>query len=221
MIDLHTHLLPGIDDGPDTIEESLELAAAMAAEGVTIAACTPHVRDDYGTTPESMEAALALLQQELQAAGIPLAGTRRRRDRPRAAARSRRGRARPLRARRQPPPAPARVPLLRLAARPAGARHRTENERHQGGDRAPGTKRRGTGTARAARAARRGGRLHPADRGLTRRQRRPGGCTLRAVARRAWPRPPGRLRLARARRSGGPGSARSQTRSATRRSQPG
>ena len=72
MIDLHTHLLPGIDDGPETIEESLELATAMAAEGVTIAACTPHVRDDYGTTPETMEAALALLQQELQAAGIPL-----------------------------------------------------------------------------------------------------------------------------------------------------
>jgi protein-tyrosine phosphatase len=72
MIDLHTHLLPGIDDGPETIEESLELAAAMAAEGVTIAACTPHVRDDHATTPESMEAALALLQQELQAVGIPL-----------------------------------------------------------------------------------------------------------------------------------------------------
>jgi protein-tyrosine phosphatase len=72
MIDLHTHLLPGIDDGPDTIEESLELAAAMAAESVTIAACTPHVRDDYGTTAETMETALALLQQEMQAAGIPL-----------------------------------------------------------------------------------------------------------------------------------------------------
>ena len=72
MIDLHTHLLPGIDDGPDTIEESLELAEAIVADGVRIAACTPHVRDDHGTTPESMEAALALLQQELKAAGIPL-----------------------------------------------------------------------------------------------------------------------------------------------------
>lgn len=72
MIDLHTHLLPGIDDGPTTIEESLELAAAMVAEGITIAACTPHVRDDHGTTPESMETALGLLQAELAAAGIPL-----------------------------------------------------------------------------------------------------------------------------------------------------
>jgi protein-tyrosine phosphatase len=72
VIDLHTHLLPAIDDGPGTIEESLELAATMAAEGVTIAACTPHVRDDHGTTPEAMEAALALLQAELAALRIPL-----------------------------------------------------------------------------------------------------------------------------------------------------
>ncbi len=72
MIDLHTHLLPGIDDGPDTIEESLELAAAMVADGVTIAACTPHVRDDHGTTPETMEAALAHLRLALRAASIPL-----------------------------------------------------------------------------------------------------------------------------------------------------
>jgi protein-tyrosine phosphatase len=72
MIDLHTHLLPGIDDGPDTIEESLELATALVVEGVTIAACTPHVRDDYATTAATMETALVLLQQELKSAGIPL-----------------------------------------------------------------------------------------------------------------------------------------------------
>ena len=69
---MHTHLLRGPDDGPETIEESLKLAAAMVAEGVTVAACTPHVRDDYATTPEAMEAALGLLQLELQASGIPL-----------------------------------------------------------------------------------------------------------------------------------------------------
>jgi protein-tyrosine phosphatase len=72
MIDLHTHLLPGLDDGPETVEESLWLAAAMVADGVTIAACTPHVRDDYETTPEKMETALAVLQSELAAAQIPL-----------------------------------------------------------------------------------------------------------------------------------------------------
>jgi protein-tyrosine phosphatase len=72
VIDLHTHLLFGLDDGPQTIEESLELAAAMVAEGVTIAACTPHVRDDHDTTPETMEAALAELRVRLDAERIPL-----------------------------------------------------------------------------------------------------------------------------------------------------
>jgi protein-tyrosine phosphatase len=72
VIDLHTHLLPGIDDGPVTLAESLELAATFVAEGVTSAICTPHVRDDYATTPDAMESALALLEQELAASEIPL-----------------------------------------------------------------------------------------------------------------------------------------------------
>lgn len=72
VIDLHTHLLPGIDDGPATIEQSLELAAAMVAEGVTIAACTPHVRDDHATTPEAMEGGLGHLRAAIAAVGIPL-----------------------------------------------------------------------------------------------------------------------------------------------------
>ena len=72
MIDLHTHLLPGIDDGPETIEESLDLARSMVDQGVTIAASTPHVRDDHPTTPELMESALALLRQHLAAEGVAL-----------------------------------------------------------------------------------------------------------------------------------------------------
>jgi protein-tyrosine phosphatase len=72
VIDLHTHLLPGIDDGPATIGESLELARALVGEGVTVAACTPHVRDDHTTTPEAMETALELLRSELSASEIPL-----------------------------------------------------------------------------------------------------------------------------------------------------
>lgn len=69
MIDLHSHVLPGLDDGATTLEESLELCAAVAADGVEVLAATPHVRAvDYPTTPEQMEAALA----ELLAAGPPV-----------------------------------------------------------------------------------------------------------------------------------------------------
>ena len=72
MIDLHSHILPGLDDGPTTLEESLELAREAAAGGITAVAATPHVRDDYPTTPEAMELGLATLQARIDEAGIPL-----------------------------------------------------------------------------------------------------------------------------------------------------
>lgn len=43
MIDLHTHVLPGIDDGPETIEGSLALVRAAAASGTRVMVATPHV----------------------------------------------------------------------------------------------------------------------------------------------------------------------------------
>jgi protein-tyrosine phosphatase len=43
MIDLHCHVLPGIDDGPATMQESIELARGASADGITTIAATPHV----------------------------------------------------------------------------------------------------------------------------------------------------------------------------------
>jgi protein-tyrosine phosphatase len=42
MIDMHCHILPGVDDGPKTLEESLELARLAEAEGITKIIATPH-----------------------------------------------------------------------------------------------------------------------------------------------------------------------------------
>jgi protein-tyrosine phosphatase len=70
VIDLHAHVLPGIDDGPDTLEVSLAMLREAAAEGTTALAATPHVRDDYPTSPEAMEQALAELRQAAAAAEI-------------------------------------------------------------------------------------------------------------------------------------------------------
>ena len=50
VIDLHCHLLPGIDDGPSTTEEALALARAFLAEGITCVAATPHVSPNYPNT---------------------------------------------------------------------------------------------------------------------------------------------------------------------------
>ena len=42
MIDLHCHILPGLDDGPKTMEESVEMAEAAIADGITHLVATPH-----------------------------------------------------------------------------------------------------------------------------------------------------------------------------------
>lgn len=43
MIDWHSHILPGIDDGAADIEQSLAMASALAAAGFTTVYCTPHL----------------------------------------------------------------------------------------------------------------------------------------------------------------------------------
>lgn len=73
MIDLHCHLLPGIDDGAQTLDESLELARLAVADGITHSVCTPHINigrfdNDVRTITKAFEA----LEQGLAESGIPL-----------------------------------------------------------------------------------------------------------------------------------------------------
>ena len=72
VLDLHSHILPEIDDGMETLAEARELARAAAAEGVTAIAATPHVRADYPTRPEQMEAGVAALRADFADQGIPV-----------------------------------------------------------------------------------------------------------------------------------------------------
>jgi protein-tyrosine phosphatase len=72
VIDLHSHILPGLDDGAATLEDAVGIAKAAVADGIRVIAATPHVRDDYRTTSEQMEQHVDLLRQELRAADIPL-----------------------------------------------------------------------------------------------------------------------------------------------------
>ena len=72
MIDLHTHVLPGVDDGARTLGEARALALDLASQGVTVVAATPHVRDDYPTTPEVMEEAVAELRADFEASRVPV-----------------------------------------------------------------------------------------------------------------------------------------------------
>lgn len=68
MIDLHSHVLPGLDDGAADLDEAIRICEAAAADGTEVLAATPHVRSDYPTTPEQMESALREVQRA--AAGV-------------------------------------------------------------------------------------------------------------------------------------------------------
>jgi protein-tyrosine phosphatase len=72
LIDLHSHILHGVDDGARTLEDSLDIARAAVSDGTTVIAGTPHVRDDWPTDAAVMEHRVAELRAELQQVGIPL-----------------------------------------------------------------------------------------------------------------------------------------------------
>ena len=73
LVDIHAHLLPGIDDGPPTLEESLEMARVAVDSGISTIAATPHLRSDFpGVRIEEIGPRCQSLQEALNHAGIPL-----------------------------------------------------------------------------------------------------------------------------------------------------
>jgi protein-tyrosine phosphatase len=66
VIDLHSHLLPGVDDGSRTVEQSVEVLRRMAERGITDVCLTPHIRARQAATapPERHEAAFAALRAD-------------------------------------------------------------------------------------------------------------------------------------------------------------
>jgi protein-tyrosine phosphatase len=72
VIDLHCHLLPGIDDGPKTIEDSLALARAAVSAGTRTIVATPHVSWHYPNEPETIARLTAELNERLSSEGIEL-----------------------------------------------------------------------------------------------------------------------------------------------------
>ena len=72
MIDLHCHILPGVDDGPTTLQESLDLARFCVADGISVVTATPHCHRLIHLLRDEIVPRVAAFNQELQAAGIPL-----------------------------------------------------------------------------------------------------------------------------------------------------
>jgi protein-tyrosine phosphatase len=73
LIDLHCHILPGVDDGPSAMEQSVELARLLERDGVRVAAATPHLREDHPRVrPGELAGRCAVLEKELRCAGLQL-----------------------------------------------------------------------------------------------------------------------------------------------------
>lgn len=72
MIDLHCHVLPGIDDGPASMEESVALARVAAAAGIRTLVATPHVSWEYFNDSQTIARLAVDVNERLVAANIPV-----------------------------------------------------------------------------------------------------------------------------------------------------
>ena len=72
-VDVHSHLLPGIDDGCESLDESLACARVLVSEGYTHSFCTPHIWPSLPlNTVDNIRRRVADLQIAFERAGIPL-----------------------------------------------------------------------------------------------------------------------------------------------------
>jgi len=70
--DCHCHILPSLDDGAWSMEDSVFLAGKQVGWGFRRAVCTPHRNRLYANTPEAVMAACEMLRDELSRRSIPL-----------------------------------------------------------------------------------------------------------------------------------------------------
>lgn len=72
MIDIHCHILPGLDDGPANLDFSLAMARAAVDSGTQLMVATPHIRADFDVDPEEIEPRVDLFNERLQRERLPL-----------------------------------------------------------------------------------------------------------------------------------------------------
>ena len=70
MIDLHCHILPGIDDGARDMDDALAMARQAEADGIEVVCATPHIRADHDVRIGELDERIAELQGAINAAGI-------------------------------------------------------------------------------------------------------------------------------------------------------
>lgn len=71
-IDVHSHLLPGVDDGCQDVAESVACARKMVAAGYTHSFCTPHIQPIFDNSVKTVTERVSRLQGEFDRADVPL-----------------------------------------------------------------------------------------------------------------------------------------------------
>jgi protein-tyrosine phosphatase len=72
VIDLHCHILPGLDDGPVNFDFSVAMARRAADAGIHVMVATPHIRADYEVDPDGLESRVRKLNEAVEDHGIQL-----------------------------------------------------------------------------------------------------------------------------------------------------
>lgn len=73
MIDIHAHIIPGVDDGPETIEEAVRMLEDAAEQGITHIYATSHAKSpQYDVSVEQIKSGVALLREAVEANDIKI-----------------------------------------------------------------------------------------------------------------------------------------------------
>nr|WP_298927220.1 CpsB/CapC family capsule biosynthesis tyrosine phosphatase [uncultured Allomuricauda sp.] len=71
LVDIHNHILPGIDDGAKTVDDSIDLIKGFSEFGITNFVCTPHIMNNYyPNTPETINNSFEILKKEMENLGL-------------------------------------------------------------------------------------------------------------------------------------------------------
>jgi protein-tyrosine phosphatase len=70
VIDLHCHILPGLDDGAQALDDSVAMARQALSDGIHTACATPHIRHDYRVVIDEIAARADALSEALSARGV-------------------------------------------------------------------------------------------------------------------------------------------------------
>ncbi|MGB7587896.1 MAG: CpsB/CapC family capsule biosynthesis tyrosine phosphatase [Solirubrobacterales bacterium] len=72
MIDLHCHILPGVDDGALDVRDSAGMARQAAADGIEAICATPHIRHDHDVRIHEVAGRVAAVNRQLREEGVPV-----------------------------------------------------------------------------------------------------------------------------------------------------